>query len=202
MTIDLNGELWIPVEITLIGREDFLTAWRTGIEEFTAYDKSPENRNITIIRKAQEIYRPVMLTETDLGLQYGEQVAIFRSFSEELDRLIDLILESFEIEAADKGTKGSYNQPGIASAQFGEYTKAEQAFNTALSLDRNYLPSKINLANVFFMKEEYQNALRLFHSVEAEYVDRGMTDSTSYHKAILNLSRSYYELENYDLAAG
>ena len=201
MTIDLGGELWVPVEITLIGRENFMTAWRTGIEEFTAYGDRPEDRAITVIRKAQETYRPVMLTETDLGLQYGEELAIFKKFSGELDRLVSLVLESFENTAREKGTKGSYNQLGIAAAQFGEYTKAEQAFNTALSLDRNYLPSKINLGNVFFMKEEYQNALRLLHSVEAEYEDRGRTDSVSYHKVVLNLSRSYYELENYDLAA-
>lgn len=201
MTIDLEGELWVPVEITMIGQEDFLTAWRTGVDEFTAYDGRPEARDITIIRKAQETYRPVGLTEKDLGLQYGEELAVFRSFSEELDQLVDLILENFQVAAADKSTKGSYNQLGIAAAQFGEYTKAEQAFNTALSLDRNYLPSKINLANVFFMKEEYQNALRLLHSVETEYVERDRTDSESYHKVVLNLSRSYYELENYDLAA-
>lgn len=200
MTIDLDGELWVPVEITLIGRENFLTAWRTGIDEFTAYDGQPEVRDITIIRKAQETYRPVGLTEKDLGLQYGEELAIFRSFSGELDQLVSLILEQFEVASREKATKGSFNQLGIAAAQFGEYTKAEQAFNTALSLDRNYLPSKINLANVFFMKEEYQNALRLLHSVEADYEDRGRTDSISFHKVVLNLSRSYYELENYDLA--
>ncbi|MBN2049923.1 MAG: tetratricopeptide repeat protein [Spirochaetales bacterium] len=200
MTIELNGELWVPLEVTLVGRESFLSAWRTGIEQFNAYSEKPEDREIVIIRKAQETYRPVVLTETDLGLQYGEQLALFNSFSGELDKLVAQILESFEGEAREKGTKGSYNQLGIAAAQLGEYTKAEQAFNTALSLDRNYLPAKINLANVYFMKQEYQNALRLFHSVEADYEEQGRTESVSYHRVVLNLSRTYYELENYDLA--
>ena len=35
MTLNIDGELWIPVEITLIGEADFLTAWRTGVEEYT-----------------------------------------------------------------------------------------------------------------------------------------------------------------------
>ncbi len=30
MTLNINGELWIPVEITMIGNDDFLSAWRKG----------------------------------------------------------------------------------------------------------------------------------------------------------------------------
>ena len=44
MTINIDGQLWVPLEITLIGEADFLTAWRTGVEEFTAYDDNPAVR--------------------------------------------------------------------------------------------------------------------------------------------------------------
>ncbi|GAH68908.1 unnamed protein product, partial [marine sediment metagenome] len=33
----LEGQLWVPVEITMIGKTGFLEAWRKGIEEWSAY---------------------------------------------------------------------------------------------------------------------------------------------------------------------
>ncbi|MDA3941602.1 MAG: hypothetical protein PF693_20225 [Spirochaetia bacterium] len=34
MTISIDGELWVPVEITMIGKTGFLEAWRKGVEEW------------------------------------------------------------------------------------------------------------------------------------------------------------------------
>lgn len=201
MTLNIDGDLWVPVEITMIGETGFLKAWRIGIEEFSRYENEPEARGIFKTRDAQSVYRPVGLRETDLGLQYGDRTKISRDFKDELDNLVDLIIDDFSREAADNGNKGSYNKLGLVCAQFGSYDKAESAFNTALSLDRNYLPPKINLGNVFYMREEYQNALRILHSAEEDYERKGRTTSGSYASVLLNISRSYYELENYDKAA-
>ncbi len=201
MSMNIDGNLWIPVEITMIGQTDFLKAWRIGIEEFARYENDPDRRAIFKTNDAQLIYRPVGLLETDLGLQYGDKTQIINEFDAEVDNLVSQIIEDYASEANSKGNKGSYNKLGLISAKFGNFDKAESAFNTALSLDRNYLPPKINLGNVFYMKEEYQNALRILHSAENDYIDRNRTSSSSYAKVLLNISRSYYELENYDKAA-
>ena len=200
MTINLDGELWVPVEITLIGEADFTTAWRTGIEEFTAYDDNIELRALNRTRKSQEVYRPVVLTEKDLGLQYGEKTGIVNDFKEGLDKIVTLIIDDFENEARERSSKGSYNKLGITCAQLGQYSKAEQAFNSALSMDRNYLPPKINLGNVYFMKGEYQNALRLLHNAENSSKSTGRTKGSSYSSILLSISKCYYELENFDKA--
>jgi len=201
MSLNIDGDLWIPVEITMIGQDSFSKAWRLGIEEFAMYENEPERRALINTRVAQEVYRPVGLTETDLGLQYGDKTQIVNDFYNEVENLVSLIIEDYSNEANEKGNKGSYNKLGLICAKLGNYNKAESAFNTALSLDRNYLPPKINLGNVFYMKEEYQNALKILHSAESDYVKRGRTASSSYAKVLLNISRSYYELENYDRAA-
>lgn len=201
MTLNIDGDLWVPVEITMIGQTSFLKAWRTGIEEFARYENSEASRGFFKTRDAQSVYRPVGLRETDLGLQYGDRTKISSDFKTELDNLVNLIIDNYTREAANQGNKGSYNKLGLVCARFGVYDKAESAFNTALSLDRNYLPPKINLGNVYYMREEYQNALRILHSAEEDYVRKGRTTSSSYAKVLLNISRSYYELENYDKAA-
>jgi len=201
MTLNINGELWVPVEITLIGTNDFLSAWRKGIEQFMALESTPEKRIITFTHQAQELYRPVGLRETDLGLQYGNQKRIVTSFNDAMERLIDQILDSYTRLARESNSKEGYNKLGIVCAQYRRYPQAQKAFNTALSLDRNYLSPQINLGNVFFMKQEYQNALRVYHEVEQVLDAGGKSESSLYLAVLINISRAYYELENYDKAA-
>jgi tetratricopeptide (TPR) repeat protein len=202
MTLNINGELWAPVEITMIGTHDFLNAWRKGIEEFLALEDSPQQRVITFTAQAQELYRPVGLRETDLGLQYGNQKRIVSSFNDSMERLIDQILDSYTRIAQDSNSKEGYNRLGIVCAQYRRYAQAQKAFNTALSLDRNYLSPQINLGNVFFMKQEYQNALRIYHDAEQIILESGgKSESSLYLAVLLNISRAYYELENYDKAS-
>jgi tetratricopeptide (TPR) repeat protein len=201
MTLNINGDLWVPVEITMIGTNDFLTAWRKGIEQFIVLDSSPEHRMITFTSKAQDIYRPVGLRETDLGLQYGNPKRIVDDFRDTMDRLVDQILENYSNLAQESGSKEAYNRLGIVCAQYRRYAQAQKAFNTALTLDRNYIGPKINLGNVYFMKQEYQNALRVYHETEEILKSTRRDTSDLYAAVLLNISRAYYELENYDKAA-
>ncbi len=201
MTISIDGELWIPVEITMIGTDDFLSAWRTGVEEFKALDGNPEARKVYFTKKAQEVFRPVGLRETDLGLQYGSSAEIVAYFKSSIDKLIDVVIDEYERLADESGKERNYNKLGIICAQYGRYAEAQKAFNTALSLDRDYIDPIINLGNVFFLKEEFQNALRSYHGAQDRLVEFGREDSRLFATVLLNLSKTYYEIENYDRAA-
>jgi len=201
MSINIDGELWIPVEITFIGEDDFKTAWRSGAEEFARFVDVEGSLGLYFTREAQKIYRPVGFEEKDLGLQYGDRTKIVRDFRTSLGSIESLVLDEYERTARDKGNKGSWNSYGIVAARFQAYDRAERAFNNALALDRNYVSSKINLANVYYLREEYQNSLRLFHDAEEWFKDNGKTETSSYSRLLLNISKTYYEIENYDMAA-
>ena len=138
--------------------------------------------------------------EKDLGLQYGDRTKILRDFRTSLGSIESLVLDEYEQLARDKGNKGSWNTYGIVAARFEAYDRAEMAFNNALAMDRNYVSSKINLANVYFLREEYQNSLRLFHDAEDWFKETSRTASASYSRLLLNISKTYYEIENFDLA--
>ena len=151
-------------------------------------------------REAQLIYRPVGFEEKDLGLQYGDRTKIVRDFRSSLGSIESLVLDDYERTAKENGNKGSWNSYGIVAARFEAYDRAERAFNNALALDRNYVSSKINLANVYYLREEYQNSLRLFHDAEERFKEMGRTASASYSRLLLNISKTYYEIENYDMS--
>jgi hypothetical protein len=197
----LNNELWIPVEITMFGAADFLQAWRTGAEEYAEYEAEPDQRQITVTREAQEAYKPVVLTETDLGVQYGiTRDTAVRGFTESAQRLVDTILADYTQVAKDSKNKKRYNTLGIKAAELGRLPMAEDAFNTALTMDRNYLAPQVNLGNVLFLKQDYQNALKVLHSAEELMRAQGEGGTLNHGKVLLSIARCYYELESFDKA--
>ena len=204
MTINVDGELWVPVEITMIGRTGFLEAWRKGAEEWNAYGETPKKRGFYITRNAQEIYRPVGLRETDLGLQYGEREDIIEGFNNDMDRLITQVVKEYVRAAEEGGRARDWNKLGIVYAQFMRYGQADRAFSKALRTDRNYVGAMINRANVLFLQEEYEQALNAYEEALAAIEERqqgGTARGTSHlMKLLLNISRTYYQLTRYDRA--
>lgn len=201
MTIPIDGVLWLPVEITFIGEYDFHEAWRFGAEEFHRFIDDKDKMELFFTRESQAVFRAVGFEEQDLGLQYGDPSKIVRDFSSSLSRATREVIENHQKIAVADNSKGSWNRLGIVSARFADYSTAETAFFSSLSLDRNYLPAKINLANVYVKRDEFQNALRLYHEAEDRYREAGDIESSSFARLLLNISQTYREVENFDQAA-
>jgi tetratricopeptide (TPR) repeat protein len=197
MAISEEGALWVPVEITLIGKTGFLEAWRKGMEEWAAHDNSPGKRALFETRKCQELYRPVGLKETDLGLQYGRKDNILANFRKDLDKLIETLTEEARLAARKSGAKQDYNKLGILYAELQRYGQAEEAFNQAVRLDAAYESARINLANVLFLKKDYLTALARFRNIYRDIEGRGEGSSAKGLKVLLNISRTCYQMGNY-----
>jgi tetratricopeptide (TPR) repeat protein len=191
MTLEVNGELWVPVEITLIGKATFMEAWRKGVEEWTALDADPKGRAFYVTRQAQELYRPVGLKEMDLGLQYGRKEAIVAGFQKDRDKLMDLIAADQMAAAKASGKKADWNKAGILYAQFLQYEKARQAFLSALAIDPAYAGASINLGNLLFLQKRYDEAL-------ASYLKaRKGLEGKALQQLLINISRTYYQKESW-----
>jgi hypothetical protein len=200
MTVNVEGDLWIPVEITMIGTSNFLKAWREGVEEWGMYDESPQKRGFFLTRGSQELYRPVGLKETDLGLQYGNKETIVRLYREDMGELVDLIVGDYSSTAQKSGKKEDFNKLGIAYAKFDQYSRAEQALKTALRIDPNYTSALANLGNIAYLQGDYKNALVQFNDAFAVLKKGGRDSSTLAMKVLLNISRTHYEIKEYNQA--
>jgi len=198
MTINVDGDLWLPVEITMIGKADFLEAWHKGIEEWLAYDETPEKRGFYLTRSCQELYRPVGLKETDLGLQYGSKEEIVRGFSQDMGEMVDLVVRDYRTAAEKSSKKEDYNKLGIIYAKFSQYSQAENAFSKALAIDTRYLNARVNLANISFLRGDYQNALTQFNNSLETLQQSGRGESSVALKLILNISKTHYVMKEYD----
>lgn len=198
MTISIEGELWVPVEITMIGKTGFLEAWRTGIEQWTRYDNETSVRAFYKTRKSQELYRPVGLTETDLGLQYGNSNTIDRDFNKDMDKIISQVVAEYVNTAGTSGRKQDYNRLGIVYAQFQRYSQAETAFNRVISLDPEFTGARINLGNLQFLQGNYKKAVTNYETVFKKLEAKNRGESSTALKVLINLARASYMLEQFD----
>jgi hypothetical protein len=201
MVIDIDGQAWIPVEVTLIGRDHFMSAWQTGVRLWTQAAGDSAARNLVLTGEAQDTYRAVGLRERDLGLQYGDEGEIRAAFVEDRDRLANTILESYQQEAEERDTARAWNSYGIAAAQLDRLTIATTAFRRATYRDSGSLTPRINLGSVYYLRGNYTQALGSFQEAERILRDRGRdTGSSVLASVLINISKTYYVLGNYDRA--
>ncbi|MFH2115542.1 MAG: hypothetical protein ABIJ86_13660 [Spirochaetota bacterium] len=200
MFMEVDGQLWVLVEITLIGMADFMRAWNTGVSEFRLYDTNTRVRGFYRTAEAQDIFRPISLRETDLGLQYGESSRITRKFSSELSQLMDGILKPYAEKAEGSNSVRDWNAYGVAAAQLGAESQARLAFERCLEIDPANINAKLNIGSILYLGAEYSDALSEFKAVETIIESKGTASRGIQTSLFLNLSMAHYSLEQYEQA--
>jgi tetratricopeptide (TPR) repeat protein len=197
MAIAAGDSLWVPVEITLIGRSSFVDAWRKGMDEWKGC--SDADRRFYETAKAQEVYRPVGLRETDLGLQYGRKESVVADSSKDVNALVDAIVVQLESQARKSGLKEDWNRLGIRLARYGRYDKSAEAFRQAAAIDQAYTSPRINLCNVLFLSKKYDKALAEYGRLEGLVAASGNDKSLALLR--INISKCYLALGKSDKAS-
>lgn len=200
MTINVNGTIWVPVEVTLIGKGNFLNAWEAGAQEWLSWEEKPENRKFYITKEVQTFYRPVGLKKTDADFSFGNSSIIAGKFQENLNVLYDIVIRDFQISAEANKQKSDYNKLGIIYAYFDKPGKAEAAFRAAIDMDPGYSLALINLGNLFFQTGRYDDALSQYFLALKEFTEADTAPSPTHLKLLLKISVVYYQLERYNEA--
>lgn len=197
MTIALDGELWVPVEITMIGRENFMRAWQVGVEEWRKYENQPGKRGFYRTARAQEVYRPVGLREKDLGLQYGSREDIGGEFRAELAAVAEEAVSELRRQAEQQRRPELFNRLGVLYARFGQYEKATSAFQSALTIKSGYFSARVNMAGVQYLRDAYRDAFEEYRAALGILQQKGLDGSLTAMKILVNLSKTSYRLEAY-----
>ncbi len=197
MFIEKDGELWVLVEITLIGNADFLKAWNMGVSEFRKYDNDTKARGFYPVAEAQELYRPVSLRETDLGLQYGDPTALQKRFAADMDRLAATILTPKAEKAKASGLARDWNAYGAAAAQLGATAQARSAFDKALQLDPANLNSRLNVGSVLYLENKFTEALAAYEKARSGLAAKDTASSNVRANLLINLAQTYHALGRY-----
>jgi len=181
----------------LVGKQGFVDAWRRGSELWRLYDADSAKRAFHRTAEAQQLYRPVALRESDLGLQYGSKDELSSAYRAELARLGDASLGELASSTAKTGNKRDWNTLGIAYARFGKIKEAEAAFNRALRLDPAFTSPQVNLGNIAYMQKDYRKALNSWQAAARNLENQGKGKSTTAQMILVNVSLAYNALSDY-----
>jgi tetratricopeptide (TPR) repeat protein len=194
--IAVDGELWVPVEITLIGTQSFQDAWRKGAELWKQFEGEAAKRRFIRTAAAQEIFRPVGLRETDLGLQYGSKDELAQAFRQEMAGISDSIIASMPGSAKNATDKKDLNALGVALARFGRYKEAEAALTRALRIDPSYAAAQINLGNIAYLGKDYRKAIGAYKNAERTLAGLGKTRSHLAQVVLVSMSKAYRAVQD------
>ncbi len=188
--IYIDNSTWLPVEITLI-QDGFLMAWERGAKQWREHDLEGNSR-LFPIHEAWSEFEPVGLTGAASGLQFPDQDEIMETFDRVIVRFVEKEIAD-KVETYERRISESNNNPrlvnklGVLYAQYGMTDKASGYFEQAAG--SRYAPAMINLGNIRFLENEYEEALESYE--QAEELESGSL------LALLGIAKVNYELENY-----
>ena len=193
--IFIAGQVWIPVEATLVG-DSFLDAWRAGARRYREW-RARGVDNLYVAGEAWETYQSVTLAANNWEPQLPALSAVEAAFVLDRDELVRRAIDEEATVVRDALRRNPddlrlNNQLGAIMARFSEYDSAIEQFFRTLDLDGQYVPALANIGNVYFLQRRFSDALFYYQEVA------GLRER--WPPSQLNLAKAYYELENYELA--
>ncbi len=193
--IFIDEEAWFPVETTLV-REDFLGAWSVGAKQWRENEPSG-TAGFFPIREAWRPFPPTGFASEAVDIAVPQTTVVLPVYEEVLDRFIDReigpqVAALQERIAASNGNPRLLNRLGTLYARYGRYEDAEDQFRAAIA-NREYLPSLVNLGNLYYLRDDLSNAFRMF--------ERAFEVREDDPEVLISLARVHFDLEDYVPAA-
>ncbi|MDY6854555.1 MAG: 6-bladed beta-propeller [Thermodesulfobacteriota bacterium] len=194
MVVELEGNIWIPVETTLLG-ESFIKAWEVGSTSY--YNWRENGLEIMDIKFAWKKFKPASLPISSWRSEIVNKDTIEKEFVEESNtvRKIHLRLISKKYIALLSENPNDVNalmQLGIIYAQAGVTEEAKKAFEKALEYDKINADLKNNIGNIHFLNKDYTKA-------QLAYEEAAKRDPEDPY-ILINLTKCYLKLEMEDKA--
>jgi tetratricopeptide (TPR) repeat protein len=189
-----DGVVWLPVEVTEL-KSGFLKAWQSGAKSWR--DNVPAGQAALLpVREAWQIYEPVGYIGERVSFELPPDSVIASSYLGEVVRFIEQEMAPREAKLlseikANGGAPASVNSLGVLYARFGQYDKAEAQFSRVVA-KTDYVPSLINLGNIYYLKAELDKA-------EGMYVRAGRREADN-SVVLLALARIQHDRGSYAAA--
>jgi tetratricopeptide (TPR) repeat protein len=192
-----DNKVWLPIEITL--RDGgFLKAWQLGAKEWR--ENLAKNQAVLYpVRDAWKVYEPVGFSTVASPVKMPADDAVVKAFAADLDAFVkgemgqqELVLQTAVTKATTQASKSkAQNSLAVLHSRFGLYAQAQKEFEQVLA-KAEYLPSLINLGNIYFMQDNNDKAL--------EYYNRAAKIAPKNATVLLCVARVNHAMENYSSA--
>jgi len=184
-----NGEVWIPVEATLVAAS-FTEAWAEGARKYNEAAKAGKV-NVVSLRKAWEKYQPTTLSPAPQSIEVPTGERVTRLIEREQALLLARRLEREVMPyrralAANPKDADARLQIGTIYARNGVNDVAQKEFDAILSQEPRHVSALNNRGNLYFVTGDFERALDAYRTAEeADPVDGGIR---------VNAALAYYRL--------
>ncbi|MBP7461543.1 MAG: hypothetical protein KBA26_09670 [Candidatus Delongbacteria bacterium] len=158
--ISYQGELWVPLEITVLEKENFQNAWKKGAQTCNTYKQNPQFEFIPL-SDAWKIFPPIGSFINGISFVIDSNL-IRNSWLTNIQTVkagrLDQIESFFKLKGfPDQAQR--YNNLGVYYARMGFYDLAQAAFEKSISFNPKFCDPFANLANIHLQRSEYSQAI-------------------------------------------
>lgn len=163
----LDGDVWVPLEVTLVGKS-FHEAWTSAANTYRTYHARGD-AEIWRTAEAHSRFEPVSLPDVSLELRLDDPSRFLDrvevASSEVIEANYHLAVEDLIFKlSADPGNAALLTRLGALHAVNGEIDKARAAFREALENQADFPSAQSNLAMLEYRLGNYDEARGLFES--------------------------------------
>jgi tetratricopeptide (TPR) repeat protein len=185
-----DEDTWVPVECTEL-KSSFLEAWAKGARQWNEHSVK-RSVDFIPVAEAWKSYESSGYLPGVIELRLPSEMTIAdridRSFARFIALELDPWVKEFEsIAAEQQDPSKTLNRIGMLYIRYGLHEQAKQTFQSILTRN-DYLPSIINLANLYFLDNNYEKAFQYYRKAE-EISGRNISPSV-----LLQLARTTSEL--------
>ncbi|MBN1834494.1 MAG: tetratricopeptide repeat protein [Spirochaetales bacterium] len=191
-----GDKAWVPVEVTEL-KGGFLGAWASGAKQWReALSRNQQGFHPT--HEAWQVYEPVGLAGEGAAVELPPSDKILSAYLQELLKFVDREIypqvTAIQREMRKTGENARLlNKLGVVYARYGLNDEASEQFRKALSKERHYLPSVLNLGNIYYLAGNLSQA--------KSYYELAHKLSPGNPNALLGVARVNHDLENYGIVS-
>ena len=157
------NKVWIPIETTVIGNNNFLESWSYAIKKYKNELSQEHNVELIQINKAAQTFPPITYPKTDSLDIVVNTDTVKKSIIKDLTVLSEDKNKFTEMHYWDVLKKYpdnifNLNSLGLFYYRTNNIKKSEMLFKHVLSIDSNNVIALNNLGNLYFLNKNFEPA--------------------------------------------
>lgn len=192
-----DGQVWLPIEATMLGTASFAEAWAEGARKYHDYSSKNELKVITL-KDAWAEFKPVTLKPATYTVSVPDKshVAplVVREKNILLEKSLDRLVSPYKtLVGIDPSNAKAHMQIAIIYAKNGLTEAAEKAFEEILKINPDDSGVPTNRGNMYFGDGDYERAIEQYN-----YAERLASNDAGIK---MNLSMAHYKDGNLVMAS-
>lgn len=169
-----NERVWLPIETTLLGKGDFMNAWKEGASRYYQELIKGNFPELVTFHEARSVYVPSTFIPENFKPSLGNESDAVKSYNGTLSKLLiklkrGVITELENRYVTEKDNVFVKNKYATLLAQTGDLDNAERIYMEALELSPSNGVTLNNLGNLFYLRGNGERASNYYN--EAIRVD-------------------------------